>query len=412
MDIKSYILGKKAGGGSEINNQNKNITITENGSTSVSADTGYTGLGTVGITTSVTPDTETKSVTITENTTTVIEKSANKDGMTSVSVTTNVEPDLEEKSVTITTNGTTTVTPSQDKDGISSVSVTTNVDADVSDYFEDEITGSETYGIGGRWFYTIKKLPPMEVNLTNAQNIFQDYRGTSLKMVTFKKPLMYASYMFSKCTNLLSNNLPQFDTTNVTVFNSMFENCISFTSIPSVNLTSATSCQGMFQYCKFTSIDCSGLDFSNNTQTMLSMNNMFAYCSNLTNITNLNTSKTTTFGGTFLNCSSLVTAPNLDTSKATSMNSMFSNCTNLENVPIYNTSFVSTFSTMFSQCNKLTDTSLDNILQMCINATNYTGTKKFTILGFSVTGTTAYPPSRIQALPHYQDFIDAGWTIN
>lgn len=53
MDVTSYLLGKKSGGGSEINNQNKDVTITENGTTSVSADAGYTGLGTVGITTNV-----------------------------------------------------------------------------------------------------------------------------------------------------------------------------------------------------------------------------------------------------------------------------------------------------------------------------------------------------------------------
>ncbi len=53
MDVTSYLLGKQSGGGSEINNQNKNVTITENGTTTVSADAGYTGLGTVGITTNV-----------------------------------------------------------------------------------------------------------------------------------------------------------------------------------------------------------------------------------------------------------------------------------------------------------------------------------------------------------------------
>lgn len=56
MDIKSYLLGKQAGGGTPINNQNKDVTITENGTTTVSADAGYTGLGTVGITTNVSGD--------------------------------------------------------------------------------------------------------------------------------------------------------------------------------------------------------------------------------------------------------------------------------------------------------------------------------------------------------------------
>ena len=53
LDIISYEIGKNSGGGSSINNQNKNVTITENGTTTLTADTGYTGLGTVGITTNV-----------------------------------------------------------------------------------------------------------------------------------------------------------------------------------------------------------------------------------------------------------------------------------------------------------------------------------------------------------------------
>lgn len=52
MDIFSYELGKKAGT-TPINLQNKDITITENTTTSVTADVGYTGLGTVAITTNV-----------------------------------------------------------------------------------------------------------------------------------------------------------------------------------------------------------------------------------------------------------------------------------------------------------------------------------------------------------------------
>lgn len=55
MDITSYVIGKKAGGGSPtpINLQDKDITITQNGETIVSADTGYDGLSSVDITTNV-----------------------------------------------------------------------------------------------------------------------------------------------------------------------------------------------------------------------------------------------------------------------------------------------------------------------------------------------------------------------
>ena len=63
---------------------------------------------------------------------------------------------------------------------------------------------------------------------------------------------------------------------------------------------------------------------------------------------------------------------------------------------------------MFFYCFSLSDTSLDNILQMCINATSYTATKTLNHIGIYLD---TYPASRIQALPHYQDFLDAGWTI-
>lgn len=58
--------------------------------------------------------------------------------------------------------------------------------------------------------------------------------------------------------------------------------------------------------------------------------------------------------------------------------------------------------------NKLTDASLDNILQMCINATSYTETKTLAELGLSNYRASV---SRVEALPHYQDFLNAGWTI-
>jgi len=53
MDLLSYKLGKEAGGGSTPNLQNKDVTITQNGETTVQADAGYDGLSSVDITTNV-----------------------------------------------------------------------------------------------------------------------------------------------------------------------------------------------------------------------------------------------------------------------------------------------------------------------------------------------------------------------
>ena len=54
MDITSYLLGKKAGGGGgTVNLQEKDVTITTNTTTKVQADEGYDGLKDVDITTNV-----------------------------------------------------------------------------------------------------------------------------------------------------------------------------------------------------------------------------------------------------------------------------------------------------------------------------------------------------------------------
>ena len=122
----------------------------------------------------------------------------------------------------------------------------------------------------------------------------------------------------------------------------------------------------------------------------------------------INTSSVTTMENAFSHCYSLHQIPLLNTSNVKSFKNAFTSCYSLEIVPLLDTSRATNLSSMFFICDDLSDESLDNILQMCINATSYTGTKSLSTLGFS---TTFQPASRIQALPHYQDFVDAGWTI-
>lgn len=147
------------------------------------------------------------------------------------------------------------------------------------------------------------------------------------------------------------------------------------------------------------------------TSLTTTMQNTFRNCSKLQTIPKLNTSNVTSLFNTFSGCTNLVEIPPLDTSKADTMRYMCTNCTYLRNVPVLDTSKLNSsvsFQQTFSGCKNLTEESLDNILQMCINATLYNGTKKLTQLGFS---SSINPVSQIQALPHYQAFINAGWTI-
>lgn len=147
------------------------------------------------------------------------------------------------------------------------------------------------------------------------------------------------------------------------------------------------------------------------TSDVTTMSSMFSDCKNLITIPLLDTSNVTNMQTMFSGCSSLISIPQLNTENVATngFSSTFSKCTNLTTIPILNTSKATNMNNMFYNCPNLTDTSIDNILQMCINSnTSVTSRKKLSYMGFNATN---YPTSRIEALPHYQDFIDAGWTI-
>lgn len=123
----------------------------------------------------------------------------------------------------------------------------------------------------------------------------------------------------------------------------------------------------------------------------------------------VDTSNATSMLSMFYNCTSITSIPLLDTSKVEQMRFMFNGATSLKTIPQFNTSSLTRISSAFTGVNKLTDESLDNILKMCININpNYTRAKTLSELGLT---SSYYPASRIQALPSYNDFIDAGWTI-
>lgn len=143
------------------------------------------------------------------------------------------------------------------------------------------------------------------------------------------------------------------------------------------------------------------------TSNATNMYGMFENTRGLTQIPLLDTSNVTDMSRMFFE-SVISTIPLLDTSKVTDMSYMFTKVSSLTTIPLLNTSKVTNMDSMFSSAGNLTDESLDNILQMCINATSYKRTKTLYQLSFRKT---YYPASRIQALPHYQDFLDAGWTI-
>lgn len=145
------------------------------------------------------------------------------------------------------------------------------------------------------------------------------------------------------------------------------------------------------------------------TSSATSMYNTFSQCVGMISMPLLDTSKVTSMYGMFYNCHNLKSVPQFNTQNVTDVQTMFQSCASLQNVPQLNLSKVRYATNMFKSCAKLTDTSLDNILKMCANTTSaYKDTKTLKQLGFSANN---YSVSKIEALPHYQDFTNAGWTI-
>lgn len=140
------------------------------------------------------------------------------------------------------------------------------------------------------------------------------------------------------------------------------------------------------------------------------MNNMFVGCKVLEEIdlSDVDTSNVTNMNSMFNMCQKLTAIPQLNTSKVTNMYRMCYACVLLEDLPLLDTSKVTNWEQAFYYCEALTNESLNNILQMCINATSYAGTKTLATLGFNANWCSA---SKIQGLSNYQSFLNAGWTI-
>lgn len=167
-----------------------------------------------------------------------------------------------------------------------------------------------------------------------------------------------------------------FDTSNVTDMMQMFAYCEKLEIVPLFNTSSVTT-----------------------------MREMFMLCGKLTTIPLFNTTNVTHMGNMFANCSNLTSVPELDTQNVVNMSGMFFYNSKLTDVPLFNTQKVTTMADMFANCTRLTNESLNNILKMCINATDYTATKTLKAIGLTSSQATT-----CQSLSNYNDFINAGWT--
>ena len=131
---------------------------------------------------------------------------------------------------------------------------------------------------------------------------------------------------------------------------------------------------------------------------------MFNGCTKLKYAPAFNTAAVTNMTFLFRGCKSLTHVPAYNTMNVTNMAYMFSECTNLSNIPMMDLSNVTNLYSFINGCD-LTNDSKENIMAMCVNATNYAGTKSLTELGVSYEDVYNW-----EILPGYTAFNAAGWS--
>ena len=145
--------------------------------------------------------------------------------------------------------------------------------------------------------------------------------------------------------------------------------------------------------------------YSKNLEYNGSLENAFNGNTEIETIPNIDISLVENMWGTFAGCTNLKSIPELNTINVKHFTRTFIGCTNLVTIPILPTNNVTTMSNFVSNCPNLSDEALNNILQMCINATNYTQTKSLSHLGLTVE-----QRSKCMTLSNYTAFTNAGWT--
>ena len=181
--------------------------------------------------------------------------------------------------------------------------------------------------------------------------------------------------MFLNCTSLEYLDLSNFNTSNVTNMEDMFNGCYKLKKINGINKFNTEKVlymNRMFNEC--TSLEY--LDLSNfNTKNVINMEDMFNGCYKLKEINGLNkfnTNKVLYMNKMFQDCNALtyLDLSNFNTSNVINMEYMFNRCKNLKEIKGINrfiTYKVTNLKSMFQDCNSIESLDLSNF-----NISNFT----------------------------------------
>ena len=171
--------------------------------------------------------------------------------------------------------------------------------------------------------------------------------GKYMFEIIFNDNITNCKGLFNECSNIISLDFTNFNTSNVTDMSFMFSKCHKLKEIKGIN--------------KFI------------TNKVTDMNTMFQGCYELEylDLTNFDTSNVTDMSFMFNKCNKLKEIKGINkfiTNKVTNMKVMFQKCYELEYLDLtnFNTSNVTDMSNMFNQCNKLKYLNVSNLVRQKI----------------------------------------------
>ena len=130
------------------------------------------------------------------------------------------------------------------------------------------------------------------INYTDVKDGYYSKEKNNIIELIWKKKITSCNSMFSGCSNILTMDFSNFDTSEVTDMGSMFSGCSSlkFLDLSNFNTSSVTNMMRMFYGCS--SLESINL-YNFDTSKVISMYSMFEECSSIKylNLANFNTSK-------------------------------------------------------------------------------------------------------------------------
>lgn len=249
---------------------------------------------------------------------------------------------LQEKTATIVQNGSQTIVPDEGFDGMSSVQINAAITG-ASSAIDFSIIGYDAE-------FSTELNSVWNNNVAYSKTLYDAWNPNNIDCLTvpseYKKSLVYypkfpveelTTKMYIDCSNTSGMTVfPTFNSINVAVGQSSFNNCKAIEEIDLSGIAPATSLRWAFQYCnnlKKVTLP------PNSTITSEGVNGTFEGCHKLTEINNfdsLTTNGITTIKSMFQYCSGLtrIDISHFDCSLVTNTNSVFYNCRNLEELLI------------------------------------------------------------------------------